>query len=149
MKRFWKEMFWVLVALALTFGPPVAFGLDYDPVMVGWGRQVQYSSATMYASSHSVSGLMLGFSLEARGGAVSFQVKVATGSGSGYELHVSSTITVPGGQAVSERFWAPAWNPTILTTSIASGATAQVDISYLTHRTPASGAGSTKVSPQW
>ena len=99
-----------------------------------FGAQRLYSARSSAVSSHTVSGYLLSWSLTAIGGAVDFEVKHTTSTGSDGNVNTSSTIYALQGQVISDTAGALVNNPILLITRIDAATTAYIDISYLAPR---------------
>ena len=116
---------------ALAGLPVVAFAVEFK-TMESFGRQVHYEgSATAAPSSHTVTGLLMSYSVRAVGGDVTFRIKSSSGTDTTWTVNASSDIVVKSGGITGETYRTVAYNPLVLLSSIASGATAYVDIIYM------------------
>ncbi len=146
MRKIAVSVAFALMVAAAALVPQACFGLDFPSTMFDYGKQVDYSSATVAVGTHSLTGLLLSLNVRAYGGAVTFTVKYGTSSVAGCcTLVEGSPFTALAGERIGIGYQAPAWNPEIYFSSIATGATGQIDLTYLAPRTPASGAA----SPRW
>ena len=134
MKKTWLAV--VAGALGLWAAQARAINLKTQEVI---GAEQFYHARVSAASSHTVTGLLLGWSVTSIGGATDFQVKHSTtimgDSTSALNVNQSSTIYVLAGQSLNRGAGGLVVNPLIYITRIDQpGTTAYVDILYLKPR---------------
>ncbi len=137
-----KLLFYAAAAVAILAATAHALNTKY---LEDYGASRTYSARTSIVSSHTVTGILVGWSVMTQGGSADFEVKHSTNYqwlDANYppgdpNVNDSSTIYVLAGQEVhaSERGFVV--NPTILITRIDQpGTTAYVLIQYLAPRYP-------------
>ena len=124
-----------LAALSLASFVYQARGQEFKTIEAR-GAQRLYSSRTTSRSSHTVSGILLSYSVAATGGSITFVIKHSTVTGGDQNVNVSSSVYVSTGAAVGDRAYGVMVNPLILITSLDAAATAYIDISYFAPRAP-------------
>ena len=143
-RRLWNAGTSLMVALISGLACGLASGIDFNTLETR-GAKRTYSARTSAVSSHTVTGILLSYSVSAVGGTLDFEIKHSTISSinlssttqsSNLDVNKSSTIYVLSGQSLSDDAKAMVVNPLIYVIRIDAATTGYIDIDYIAPRTP-------------
>lgn len=98
------------------------------------GVQKNYAAKTSSPSSHTATGFLSSWSVEAVGGTADFVIKHSTVAGGNPDVNISSTIYALAGEALSDNARGRVVNPMIVITRLDAATTVYIDITTLAPR---------------